>query len=160
MNYIIDGHNLIPNIPGLSLSDLDDEPRMIAIVREFCRLSRSHAELYFDGAPPVQKQSAGGGLVHVHFVRKGVPADEAIIRLMHQTGRGARNHTLVSSDHHIQSEARVLGIPIVESAAFARKMTQVITSASESVGKSEPDLSADEVRQWLEEFTTGHSQNS
>jgi len=79
---------------------------------------------------------------------------------MHQTGRGARNHTLVSSDHHIQSEARALGIPIVESAAFARKMTQVITSASESVGKSEPDLSADEVRQWLEEFTTGHSQNS
>jgi len=72
MNYIIDGHNLIPNIPGLSLSDLDDEPRMIAIVREFCRLSRSHAELYFDGAPPVQS-SLPGVVGACHFVRKGIP---------------------------------------------------------------------------------------
>lgn len=160
MNYIIDGHNLIPNIPGLSLSDLDDEPRLISLVHEFCRLSRSLAELYFDGAPPAQKSITGGGQVRVHFVRKGIPADEAIIHFMHQAGRNAKNHTLVSSDHHIQSEARSLGIPFIESAAFAQKMLHVLTTARTSAGKSEPALSPGEVENWLQEFTSGRSKDS
>lgn len=37
---LIDGHNLIPKIHGLSLKMLDDEMELIQILSEYARLSR------------------------------------------------------------------------------------------------------------------------
>jgi predicted RNA-binding protein with PIN domain len=160
MNYIIDGHNLVPYVPSMSLSDLDDELKLTAFVSEFCRLSRSHAELYFDGAPPPQKSPSGGGQVHVHFVRKGTPADEEIIRFMHHAGHNARNYTLVSSDHHIQSEARSLGVTILDSPVFAQRMIQVLSAEKTTSDKAEPGLSEQEVQGWLDEFNPTRPRSS
>ena len=160
MNYIIDGHNLIPHVPGLSLADLDDELQLTALVREFCRLSRSHAELYFDGAPPPRKSPSGGGQVHVHFVRKGTAADEDMIHFMHLAGRNAKNYTLVSSDHHIQAEARSLGVTILESPVFAQKMNQVLSMEKAASSKAEPGLSKEDVQAWLDEFNHNRPKNS
>ncbi|MBP1702274.1 MAG: hypothetical protein H6Q38_1381, partial [Chloroflexi bacterium] len=40
MPYIVDGHNLIPKIPGLSLRAIDDEMQLIELLQEFCRVQR------------------------------------------------------------------------------------------------------------------------
>ncbi len=160
MNYVIDGHNLIPHIPGLSLSDLDDEPSLISMLQEYCRLTRSRAELYFDGAPPAQKSAQGGGLVRVHFVRKGTSADDAIIRSLHQKGTSVRNDSLVSSDHRIQAEARVVGMTVIESAEFARRMVNVLSSAQSAAGKVEPTLTPSEVEDWLQRFSADSGKDS
>ena len=160
MKYLIDGHNLIPNIPGLTLSDLDDEVQLIRLIQEYCRLSRSQAELFFDGAPPAHKLQGGGGSVHTHFVRKGMPADDAIIQYMYHTGRSTQNLTLVTSDHRIQAEARSLGIKLLESPAFAREMIQKLRTGEETRSKTEPEISSGEVDQWLEIFGSGPKKNS
>ena len=36
MPYIIDGHNLIPKIPGIDLQDLDDEQKLIDSAAGIC----------------------------------------------------------------------------------------------------------------------------
>ena len=86
MTLIIDGHNLIPKVPGMQLSDMDDETKLVELVREYCRRRRVKAEVFFDGALPGFKAGSGGGLVHVHNVRKGRTADDAMVK---QIGRAS-----------------------------------------------------------------------
>ena len=57
MPYLIDGHNLIPRIPGLSLKDLDDETALIQILQRFAARQGSRVDVFFDRAPPGQADS-------------------------------------------------------------------------------------------------------
>jgi len=79
MIFLIDGHNLIPHIPGLSLKELDDECQLIGMLQEFSRVSRQRVEVYFDKAPAGQSGTRNYGAVKAHFIREDSTADEAII---------------------------------------------------------------------------------
>src|SRR5512145_1541175 len=105
MPYLIDGHNLIPNL-GLRLDSVDDEMELIAILQEFCRLERKQAEVFFDGAPAPQAGTRKLGAVTAHFVRLGATADNAICDRLKTLRKSARNWTVVSSDRQVQAEAR------------------------------------------------------
>jgi predicted RNA-binding protein with PIN domain len=154
MILVIDGHNLIPKIPGLNLRDLDDEPKLIELVQQYCRLKRTSAELFFDGALPGFNSGIKGGLVHIHAIRKGSTADEAMIDFLAQKGKSARNFTLVSSDHHVQAEVRSLGTAVISSDQFARELINVLAQGDKTEsGQSQP-LSAAEVEDWLELFNS------
>ena len=66
MRWIIDGHNLIPHIPGLSLSDLDDEDKLILWIQEFLKGNHDSVELYFDKAAigQTKNQVTGTSVYH------------------------------------------------------------------------------------------------
>jgi len=49
MEWIIDGHNLIPHVRGLSLADLDDEQALIELLIQFCRLKHDRAVVFLTG---------------------------------------------------------------------------------------------------------------
>jgi hypothetical protein len=34
MPYIVDGHNLIPKVPGLNLQDMEDELQLVELLQE------------------------------------------------------------------------------------------------------------------------------
>src|SRR5512133_2168906 len=99
--YVIDGHNLIPKVPGIRLQDVEDENRLIEMINEFCRLSRSQVELFFDGAPLPGQPGKKSGLVHPHFVRRGYSADDAIIEYVRKNQNPGNLLTVVSSDHRV-----------------------------------------------------------
>jgi len=160
MSLIIDGHNLIPKIPGLALSDPDDELHLVELVNEYCRLTRNHAELFFDGAPPAQRPSATVGLVHPHYIRKGTAADDAIIAFLHRANKNARNYTVVTSDHRIQVEARAVGCTVITSELFAAEMIKKFRSSSAADSKREQSLSDKEVDQWMDIFGSGQNKDS
>jgi hypothetical protein len=154
MILVIDGHNLIPKIPGLSLSDLDDEPKLIELIQEYCRLKRTTAELFFDGALPGFNSGIKGGLVHIHSIRKSSSADQAIIDFLAQKGKAARSCTMVSSDLHVQVQARGLGAAILSSDQFAHELVITLSQAEKSEqGESKP-LSPAEVDEWLNIFNS------
>ncbi len=160
MSLIIDGHNLIPKIPGLALSDLDDEMRLVELVNEYCRLTRNRAELFFDGAPPAQRPSPTVGLVHPHYIRKGTSADDAIIAFLHQAKKSAKNNLVVTSDHRIQAEARAVGCTVMTSEVFASEMIHKFRNSPATESKKERNLSEKEVDQWLDIFGTGQDKDS
>jgi len=120
MPYLIDGHNLIPRVAGLSLSQADDEERLLELLAEFCARRRARVVVYFDRAAPGQAGRQAYGAVTAVFVRGGRTADEAIASHLQRLGRTARNWTVVSSDHAVQRSARWAGAKVMAAEEFAR----------------------------------------
>lgn len=153
MPYIIDGHNLIPKVPGLSLQELDDEQHLLEMLQEFCRRQRKQVEVFFDNAPPGGVRARNLGSVTARFVRQGTTADDAIRRRLANLGRAARNWTVVSSDQAVQAEARAVQAQVMPSEAFARSLVQSLDDSRADQGEI-PDaaLNPDEVDEWLHLF--------
>jgi len=149
MPYLIDGHNLIPKL-GLRLDSLDDEMELVAILQEFCRNERRQVEVFFDGAPAAQANTRKLGAVTAHFVRLGNTADNAIRSRLKRLGRGARNWTVVSSDHQVQAESRAVHAEVLSSEAFAGMLKQARSSAPKP--GEDRNLSPKEVEDWLKLF--------
>jgi predicted RNA-binding protein with PIN domain len=153
MPYIIDGHNLIPKVPGLSLSAVDDEMQLVVQLQEFCRLQRKSAEVYFDNAPPGMSTSQRFGMVTAHFIRQGMSADTAIHLRLQRLGKNARNWTVVSSDLAVQSSARVAQANYLSSEGFTRLLIETSQSTRQSEAKgSETSLTPEELEEWLRIF--------
>lgn len=152
MIYVIDGHNLIPKIPGMRLQDEDDEFQLIELLKEYARMSRHTLEVFFDGAPPAAKSIRGGGLVHSHFIQKGVTADSAIIRFVAEKGKNAKNTIVVSSDHHVQNEVRALGSAVISSEQFAAEIVHTLSRKSSQAKKNPPPMTETELDEWLKLF--------
>jgi hypothetical protein len=149
MPFLIDGHNLIPRI-GLRLDSLDDELELIRLLQEYCRLSRSQAEVYFDNAPAGQPAKQKHGAVTAYSVRRPDIADEAIRRRIMRLGASAKNWTVVSSDRCVQAEARSAKAKVLSSDEFARQVR--LTLQNKPAAEGESAMSEKELNDWLELF--------
>jgi len=153
MPYIIDGHNLIPEIPGLDLQDIDDELQLIEMLQEFCRLRRKQVDIYFDNAPPGQLRVQKFGHVTAFFTRAGQSADHAIAQKLHLLGKKARNWTVVSSDREVQASARAARATVITAQNFAIQLIQTISdSGTNDSSSGEPVMSPQELEEWLKLF--------
>ena len=150
---LIDGHNLIPKVPGIRLSDPDDENKLIELIGEYCRLSRRRADLFFDGAPAGSGARSRHGLVSVHNVRIGSTADDAIINHLRKEGSNARNILVVSSDNRVKTEAGALHAEIMNSEQFSQIMRNTLNSPAVTESKRELPPSDEEVQEMLELMT-------
>lgn len=161
MPYLIDGHNLIPKLPGLSLDAVDDENQLVELLQEFCRISRKQVDVYFDNAPTGQSGRRKLGTVAVHFVRAGSTADQAISTRLRKMGRSARSWTVVSSDLQVQAAARQAGARILASEAFTRLLLSTLSKTG--ARENEPGdavLSPEEVQEWLDLFNSKRGSSS
>lgn len=151
MPYLIDGHNLIPKVPGLSLDSIDDEIDLIKLLQEFCHQTGKHVSVYFDNAQPGQPTRQGYGRVTAHFIRRGSTADEAITARLKGMGRSARNWTVVSSDRAVVHNAKSFGARTISAEEFSSRLAQ--TGSTD--GEQEPadfEISPEEMDHWLSEF--------
>lgn len=151
MIFLIDGHNLIPKIPGLSLRDLDDEQGLVELLQKFARIARKRIEVYFDDAAAGQAGNRNAGTLKIHFIQKQSTADDAIIKRIHSSGKNAQAITVVTSDHRIQVEARVMHVKVIESADFAAQIQTAIMQYQGNVSNDQK-LEEEEVEDWLEIF--------
>lgn len=155
MPYMVDGHNLIPKIAGLSLSDPDDELQLIQLLQEFCRRKGKQVEVFFDQAPAGQKPARKFGQVNAYFVRQGRTADDAIRARLVRLGRASRNWTVVSSDRMVQAAAHEAGAQTLTAESFAGQIAEALQGERSAPNKPEADLSPDELAGWLELFRPG-----
>jgi uncharacterized protein len=151
MAYLIDGHNLIPKIQGLSLAEMDDEEHLIELLQVFSRVRRQKVEVYFDRAPAGQKKERNYGTIKAHFIRQGTSADVAIIARLHRLGKSARDWSVVTSDRQIQGEARARQAQVVTSEEFARQIEAALQKGQSSQ-VSEKEMSDAEIAEWLKLF--------
>ena len=155
MPYLIDGHNLIPKISGLSLQTIDDEEQLINLLLEFCRRRRKKIEIIFDNSPSGQPRSQNleFGLVIARFVRQGQTADDAIQVRLTRLGKNARNWTVVSSDLAVQASARAAHAHFVSSEFFAQQIEQAFVSTPQNIEKqADASLTSQEINDWLDIF--------
>lgn len=151
MPYLIDGHNLIPKLRGLTLDQIDDEIRLIELLQEFCRISRKQVEVFFDRAPAGQAGARVYGMVIARFVREGITADQAIRRKLDRLAGAARNWTVVSSDHEVQAAARASRAHVLSAEEFARQLAATL-AADGAMPDEKPSMSPEEIEEWLRLF--------
>jgi len=156
---MIDGHNLIPKVPGLRLEAMDDEMQLIEMLQEFCRLRGKQAEVFFDNAPPGGSRARNFGRVVARFVRQGTTADDAIRARLVRLGKAARNWTVVSSDHAVQASARAAQAHYISSEAFAELLVGTLDESQADLGEdADARLDPDELDDWLHLFGADHGE--
>jgi uncharacterized protein len=146
MLYLVDGHNLIGKLPGLSLQDIDDEMQLVGWLLTFCQKQRKEVEVFFDQAPSGTQPRRQSGRVTAHFVRQNRTADQAIQERLIQLGKAARNVIVVSSDRQVQASARYAHARVLSSEDFARVLISL--PSGKTVSPVEPTLSPEEVSEW------------
>lgn len=152
MRYLIDGHNLIPNLPSLSLGDIDDEMKLVKLLQEYCRRSRNAVDVYFDNLPLGQIKSRKYGTVNAYFVPRGRTADDAIRARLGKLGRSGRNWVVVSSDQRVQMDARAVHARPIASDKFARALLAVLSDTPEAGKPADAGLSPEEIAGWIKLF--------
>lgn len=152
MPYVIDGHNLIPKVPGIDLSNIDDEMQLVKLLQEFCQHKRKTVEVFFDNAPPGQRRARKFGAVTAYFTREGRTADDAINARLKRLGRSARNWTVVSSDQAVQRAARAVKSKVVFSEDFVQELLSLEKGDQSFLKDPEVPLSSEEVDDWLDVF--------
>jgi len=150
MPHLIDGHNLIGKVPGIELSDPDDEQQLMERLGRWCQRAGKRAIVYFDQGTPLAEDPRPQRGVTAHFVAPPKTADLAIQQHLHRLGRRAANWTVVSSDRAVQRAARQAGARVVGSEQFSRELTNA--SSTPSAPEKPDGLSPAEIDEWLEFF--------
>ena len=160
MEYYIDGHNLIPKVSGIRLTDENDEQELLERLQEYARLTRRKCTVFFDKSPDSKTKDSSYGTLHVVHVTHLIKADEEIIARVNRLGKNrAKDVTVVSSDQHVQWQSHMAGAQTMQSEKFAGEMNRAFSSgtAVRKVRKQEPriepKLSRKEVDEWLEIFS-------
>jgi predicted RNA-binding protein with PIN domain len=151
MPYLVDGHNLIPHIPGLSLQDPDDEARLLAWLQSFGAKTRRRITVYFDRRAPGTAGELRHGPVTAHFVSSPGTADDAIRKHLLRLNRQAHNWTVVSSDGEVRRSAERSGAHWLSAQAFAERLAAITTDAQQEP-PARP-LTPDEVAEWEAAFS-------
>lgn len=140
MDYIIDGHNLIPLIIQGGLSNMDKENHLLSILQSFHPGAKSAIHVFFDKAPAGRAGVFKSGKITVHNVQRSTEADDVILRYLEELGKRAAEVVVVSSDRKIQSGAKRLRSKVISSNDFA-KMLNLSKERSMSFVKEKPPLS-------------------
>lgn len=153
MPLLVDGHNLIGQLPQLRLSDQDDEFQLVLLLRSYATQKRGRrVVVIFDGGVRGHPANLNGYGVECHFAFAPRDADAELIkriRAMKQKGEWQ----VVTSDRAVAGEARVRGIPVISAQEFARRL-QTAPNPQTSLREKQSDrpLSPEEIKEWLRLF--------
>ena len=158
MPYLIDGHNLIGQMPNICLHDPEDEMQLVLILNEFFKKRRISGTVFFDRRGPGLARKTGAGRLKVEFATPPNTADRMIEQRLRSIKKEASNCVVISSDREIQTVARVLGAKVMDSSEFAKQLQDSNTRFEEDEKPQSP-ISAKELRRWEKLFTSDKKQS-
>jgi predicted RNA-binding protein with PIN domain len=154
MRWLIDGHNLIGQMPGLQLDDYDDEAKLLEHLRRHRARTGHTVTVVFDPGPGhhSSKTKKQGGLT-IQFAPSGKTADQVIIERIRQL-KNPQETVVVTSDRAVARMAQQYHVRVIDSRTFARQLLQPGTSSLTPDQGSHADikLSPEEVEDWLRLF--------
>lgn len=164
MHFLIDGHNLIGKMPGLALSDSQDELELILRLKGWVAAVPSRqVTIYFDGSGfGGYSQRLSSKDIRVIFAPTDKEADDLLMAKLSGL-RHAYNYTLVTSDRRIRDVAVISRVKVLKSEEFVawegfdyRQVAQEEKRPSSLTPQPEkehnPVISKEEVAEWLELF--------
>ncbi len=150
MPYLIDGHNLIGQLPGITLQDPDDELRLVERLRGVMGRKRARCTVVFDaGLPGGPSRELSTPSVQVVFAHSGTTADRIILERI-RNARDATRWIVVTNDQAIASQARRRGMRVMWSGVFAREMSAPAPIPDDE--NPNPHVTPDELDEWLALF--------
>jgi predicted RNA-binding protein with PIN domain len=149
MPFLIDGHNLIGQMPDLRLDDPDDEAKLVSLLRAYCARENRRATVVFDhGLPGGWSESLSGAGVRVIFASAGRDAD-GILRERIRNARDPRGLMVISSDREVIAAAKAGKVRVMRAEVFATRLGVPTKTVRE---EHDVQVSPEEVEEWLRVF--------
>jgi predicted RNA-binding protein with PIN domain len=141
---LVDGHNLIGRLPGVSLQDPDDEYQLIHLLRSYQARVGKRVTIVFDPGPGAGLQRVpSSDSVQVLFAPRESTADALIANRVRAT-RDPGAWLVITSDRELADLVRGLGARVRSSDEFASDLG---LDDKESDWRDSPLTSA-EIEEW------------
>jgi predicted RNA-binding protein with PIN domain len=152
MNLLVDGHNLIGQMPSLSLTDPEDEAQLVLLLRRYATARRGRkVVVVFDRGVYGHPQQLDGYGITCQFARSPQDADTQIIRRLDAL-RGRRDWAVVTADREIVRAAEDRRVKVIDARVFARQLAPRPRRQEQPEAKPDTPLSPAEVEEWLRLF--------
>ncbi|MDZ4669516.1 MAG: NYN domain-containing protein [Phototrophicales bacterium] len=151
MSYLIDGHNLIGQLPDMALDDPDDEAKLVQRLIGWVARTRRMCVVVFDAGLPGGTSRMSTSMVRVVFANHTSSADKVIIDRIYKE-KHPKNWTVVSSDNGVLDIAKRQGMQMLKSTEFARLLERPVPVRPDIGEAVDVRLSDAEVNEWLKIF--------
>src|SRR6185503_5443592 len=119
MQWLIDGHNLIGQMPNLRLHDPNDEAKLLEYLRGYRARTGHQVTVVFDsGLSYRAAETKKSGGVTVQFAPHGQTADQIIAQRIRRV-KNPQDLKVVSSDRAVQQAARQARVRVLTAPEFA-----------------------------------------
>lgn len=152
MPYLIDGHNLIAQLPDIGLEDPNDEAKLVERLRGFAAKQRKKCTVIFDGGLPGGNSSMSNSAVKVIFASAFHTSADSLLKQRIRSTRDAANWTLVSSDNEVLDCARSHKMKHMTSAQFSQQLQRKPHQRDPRGEEVHVHVSEHEVKEWLDTF--------
>jgi hypothetical protein len=152
MPYLIDGHNLIGKLPDISLTDPNDEAKLVNKLRSFCARNNKRCLVVFDRGIPGGKSKMSNSTVKVTFATNPGEADDIMLSRIRKA-TDTHQWIVVSSDNRVLAAARQRGMRGVRSTDFVKQLKPPPPPSRDE--HPHPYISPMEVEEWLQIFEEG-----
>ncbi len=153
MPYLIDGHNLIGQLPDISLSDPNDEAKLVIKLVGFAARKQVKCVVVFDRGITAGRSRMSNSAVEVVFAPRSSSADAIMIARIEAT-TDPSYWIVVSNDHAVLKRAHQRQMKAIKSSVFARELrpVQVIDKDADPGAAEHVRVSPAEVEMWIQIF--------
>lgn len=151
MPYLIDGHNLIGQLPDISLDDPNDEAMLVQRLKGFTARTQKRCVVVFDHGVPGGVSRLSSQAVQVVFASQRSNADRVMIDRIGKI-RDAHEWTVVTSDREVLAVARERHMKTLSAEEFIRLMQAPPKPVVDAGEAADVQLSDKEVDEWLDVF--------
>jgi hypothetical protein len=156
MPYLIDGHNLIGQLPDITLDDANDEALLVQKLIGFCARTGKTCVVVFDYGLPGGRSRMSTRAVQVVFASQRSTADRVMLERIGKI-KDPRNWTVVSSDSEVIETAKLRKMQTMTSPVFADLLAAPPKKVIDAGEQVDVALSADEVDDWMDFFSGGQN---
>jgi len=150
MIYLVDGNNVMAQIPGWHRDKAEARKRLIRVLARFVSGRRTRVTVVFDGSPDDEfPEGCKYKGVAILYAKPGSDADSRIRELVEKSSR-PRDMVVVSSDKALASGVSHRGAQVMSSFKFRAMLGEAEKQQQEKPGEHEP-VDLDE---WLDIFGT------
>jgi len=148
MIYLIDGNNVMAQIPGWRRDMSGAKKSLLLALAALVAARKVKVKAVFDGTPDREfPEGCVYKSVRVHYARTGSDADTRIREMVEQAG-SKRDIVVVSSDKPLTSRVKQMGAQVISSGNFRRMLQEAASLEPEKPG----DQETIEVNEWLKIF--------
>jgi predicted RNA-binding protein with PIN domain len=150
MAYIVDGNNVMGQVPGWHRDKAKSRRALLEKLAAFIRVKKARVTVVFDGRP--EDEMPEGSVFHgvrVLYADRGSDADTRIERIV-GASKDARGLTVVTSDRHLAFLVRARGATVIRSGVFRSQIESTLESIPSAEDGEQTEVG--DVNNWLRYF--------